>query len=79
MDRFDEYPKQLQGEPPKMPWEESEASRVPWINGRLLGEFSSPTLLSFRKLLVRKNGAKGHYFDPLILAIDEVLTERQGE
>ena len=75
---LDEYPEALKGSD-KMPWETSEAEKVCWINGRPLGEFSSPTLLSFRKLLVRKNGRLGHYWDAMISAIDDVLTERGGE
>ena len=76
---LDEMPMAFRGEPDKMPWDESDADRVPWIDGTPLGSFSSKTLLAHRKLLVKKNGRLGHYFDDLIEAIDTVLTERGGE
>jgi hypothetical protein len=59
-----------------MPWEESDAV---WIDGTPLRDFPSRTLLAHRRLLEKKNGAQGHYFDGLILAIDDVLAARQGE
>ena len=63
-----------------MPWDSeppSEASRVLWITGEPLGEFSSQTLLAHRKLLVKKQG-RGSYFQDLIDAINAILTERGG-
>ena len=73
-----EYPESLRDETIP-PWEESETSRVLWITGEPLGSFPSSVLLSHRRLLVKKNGERGHYFDDLIQAIDDVLTERGGE
>jgi len=66
------------GPPDKMPWDESEADRVTWIDGTPLGSFSSKTLLAHRRVLVKKQG-KGSYFQNMIAAIDQILTERQGE
>jgi hypothetical protein len=69
------------GPPDVMPWDKappSEAAQVLWITGEPLGDFPSSVLLSHRKLLVRKNGERGHYWDNLISAIDQVLTERGG-
>ena len=77
-ERLDEYPDALKGTD-KMPWDESDADRALWIDGTPLGDFPSSTLMAHRKLLVKKNGEKGHYFDDLILAIDDILTERGGE
>jgi len=66
------------GKPEVMPWEESPASRFPWITGEPLGSFPSKTLLAHRRLLVKKQG-EGNYFSDLIAAIDELLHERMGE
>lgn len=64
-----------------MPWEDSEEP-ICWPFGERAGtpleDFSSNALLRMRGEVERKNG-KGSYFAPLILAIDAVLTERQGE
>jgi len=75
-ERLDEYPDF--GTEPPMPWEESEASRVPWITGEPLGDFPSSTLMAHRKLLVKKQRG-GSYFQNMIDAIDQILTERGGE
>jgi hypothetical protein len=79
-DGLDQYPDF--GPPDVMPWDKappSEASQVLWITGEPLGDFSSRTLLAHRRLLVKKNGRLGHYWDDMIAAIDQILTERAGE
>ena len=77
-ERLDEFPDALR-DTTVYPWEETDADRVTWIDGTPLGDFPSRTLLAHRRLLEKKNGAQGHYFDELILAIDDVLAARQGE
>ena len=79
-DGLDQYPDF--GPPDVLPWDKappSDAAKVLWITGEPLGDFPSSVLLAHRKLLVKKNGRLGHYFDDLIFAIDTVLTERGGE
>lgn len=67
-----------------MPWDAEEETGEPvlWPFGATAGtplkDFNSRTLLRYRELVERKNGG-GSYFQPLLDAIDTVLTERQGE
>jgi len=63
------------------PWEASTEPPVLWPFGATAGtplkDFNSRTLLRYREIVERKNGG-GSYFQPLLDAIDAVLTERQG-
>ncbi len=80
MERLDEFPEQLRGEPEVMPWEETSAPVV-WPFGTRAGtplkDFSSNALLRMRGEVERKNG-KGSYFVPLLEAIEQVLRSREG-
>ena len=70
------------GKPDVMPWEGEQSEPVLWPFGPRAGtpleDFSSNALVRMRAEVVKKNG-RGDYFAPLVLAIDNVLTERQGE
>lgn len=66
-----------------MPWERGEDLTVPFPSSRFCGRplrsLLSPELLRVRKEAVRRNGRLGSYFLPVIVAIDEILSERMGE